>query len=60
MREFLPVFEDESKVVVDKLFSVTKQQDGTASLRCLDDWPMITAYFAKREIEICVLMGNTP
>ena len=37
VREFLPVFEDESKVVVDKLFSVTKQQDGTASLRCLDD-----------------------
>ncbi|MEG2021787.1 MAG: hypothetical protein RR087_08420, partial [Oscillospiraceae bacterium] len=36
VREFLPVFEDESQVVVDRLFSVTKKPDGTASLKCLD------------------------
>ncbi len=36
VREYLELFEDESQVVVDRMFRVILQEDGTARLRCLD------------------------
>lgn len=35
--DYLSVFEDESQVVVDRMFRVIAQPDGTARLRCLDE-----------------------
>lgn len=35
--DYLSVFEDESQVVVDRMFRVIVQPDGTARLRCLDE-----------------------
>ncbi len=35
--DYLSVFEDESQVVVDRMFRVVVQPDGTARLRCLDE-----------------------
>ena len=33
MRDYISVFEDESQVVVDRMFEVVQQPDGTAKLR---------------------------
>lgn len=35
--DYLSIFEDESQVVVDRMFRVIVQADGTARLRCLDE-----------------------
>ena len=36
VRDYLSLFEDESQVVVDRMFRVVIQEDGSAKLRCLD------------------------
>ena len=38
VREYIGLFEDESQVVVDRMFQVIPQEDGTARLRCLYGW----------------------
>ena len=38
VREYIALFEDESQIVVDRMFQVIPQQDGTSRLRCLYGW----------------------
>lgn len=37
VRDYVSLFEDDSQIVVDRMFKVIPQPDGTAKLRCIDE-----------------------